>query len=127
MMQILVKGDDARSQWVKRQRLSRLVKADTGVNELNMITCNQSVAAVFLLYQKETERDLDTSRTSQLLGRPGYKGAITRRVRKASGIKGQIFKEFVSHKSLKYTIYMTIHKTRELNIIKIRTSILCKD
>ena len=34
-----------RQKWVKRQRLSWPVTADTGVNELNMITCNQSVAA----------------------------------------------------------------------------------
>ena len=38
-----------------------------------------------LFHQKETERELDTGRTSELLGSPGYKWTITRRVSKSSG------------------------------------------
>jgi len=54
---------------------------------LNTTFFNQRIGGRIIFQPKETEREreLDTSHTSELLGNPGYKWAIPRRVIKASG------------------------------------------
>lgn len=78
------------------------------VSSVHVVSYSQFFRQIFVLPTRDRERT-----GYQYFRSPGYKWTKTKRVIKASGNKGQIFKAFVLQTSFKY---MTVQRLSEPNI-----------